>query len=538
MPFICTDSAPNRIGVTRTAVRHVSIAAIGWILLAVAPASAIDFEKLVMPGAVIEAHADTEANCAACHARLRKVDQRSLCLECHTEVAADLAAHSGFHSRAPGASAADCRECHPDHRGREADVVGLDPAGFDHDFTDYPLRGAHLRIPCDGCHAGASRHREAPSDCYSCHRDDDAHDGKLGTKCGDCHVEERWPTAQFDHARTRFPLEGGHAEVACGLCHPAQRFEHTARDCNTCHQRDDAHRGRFGAACESCHVSDDWKTLRFDHARDTRFALRGAHRNLDCESCHAGGLEREISGDCVSCHRADDAHRGRNGPRCDRCHGEDDWEAETFDHDRMTDFPLRGAHTDVSCERCHTGPVGERTPETSCVSCHGLDDVHGGQEGESCGACHSENTWLREIFFEHDITRFPLLGIHAVTACEQCHVTPRFHDAPSDCVACHSIEDVHLRRLGPDCELCHNPNGWDRWRFDHGSQTSFELHGAHGDLTCDRCHSVPVKNSIELSASCIGCHAKDDRHRGAFGRDCGTCHRDESWSEIELRPLP
>jgi hypothetical protein len=520
-----------------TASRLARIAAIGSVLLA-AVADATDLEKLVMPGPVIEAHAKTEGDCGACHARLREVEQRSLCVDCHKDIQADLTAKAGFHGRAPGAYTADCRTCHPDHRGRDADVIGLDPAGFDHELTDFPLRGTHLRVSCDACHASSARHREAVSNCYSCHRDDDAHDGKLGTGCGDCHGEERWAKARFDHDKTKFPLEGRHVEVACGLCHPAQQFEHTATDCNSCHQLEDTHLGRFGTKCEDCHTPRGWKSLRFDHARDTRFPLRGAHGKVACKSCHTGELAQKISGDCLSCHRADDVHRARNGPRCDRCHAEFNWAAETFEHDKMTNFPLKGAHAEVKCERCHTGPMGERKLGTTCASCHEFDDVHGRQEGTGCEDCHNEVAWSHQIFFEHDISRFPLLGIHAVTACEQCHASARFQDAPRDCLSCHAIEDVHLRRLGPGCERCHNPNGWQRWRFDHDTQTSFELHGAHVDLACEQCHRTPVTNRIKLSGGCVGCHTKDDRHRGAFGRDCGRCHRDTSWQEFELRRLP
>jgi hypothetical protein len=192
----------------------------------------------------------------------------------------------------------------------------------------------------------------------------------------------------------------------------------------------------------------------------------------------------------------------------------------------------------MKCERCHTGPVSDPKLAVDCASCHEVDDVHAGQEGAGCDDCHSEVAWAHPIFFEHDISRFPLLGIHAVTACEQCHATPRFKDTSDECLACHAIEDVHLRPLGPGCEGCHNPNGWGRWRFDHDTQTSFQLHGAHVALGCDQCHRRPVKSRIELSGTCVGCHAKDDRHRGAFGRDCGRCHSDTSWQDVELRRLP
>ena len=50
-----------------------------------------------------------------------------------------------------------------------------------------------------------------------------------------------------------------------------------------------------------------------------------------------------------------------------------------------------------------------------------------------CGDCHGELGWGRDVFFEHDLTRFPLLGLHAVIACEQCHANPRFKDAEIVC---------------------------------------------------------------------------------------------------------
>lgn len=512
------------------------LATAGALALA-GPAQAIDLEKLVMPGPVIEGHAETEGKCAACHARLRDTDQNALCRECHKEVSADLDAGAGFHGRSSGVAEAECRSCHTEHVGRDADVVGLDAAAFDHRDTDYPLGGAHRRAPCAGCHEPAKKHREAPTDCYSCHREDDAHKGELGKQCGECHSDAGWADAGFDHDETEFPLEGKHAEVACALCHPAQRFEGTASDCNSCHRLGDVHHGRFGTKCADCHTPHGWKELRFDHARDTGFALRGPHARVSCEGCHKEGLAAEISQECVSCHRADDAHRGRNGTRCERCHSEKSWAAEKFDHGKMTEFPLRGAHAEVKCERCHTGPVEEQKLETRCAACHALDDVHAGQQGDACEQCHNETAWSHQVFFEHDVTRFPLLGMHAVAACEQCHATSRFQDAPGACWDCHAAEDKHLRRLGTDCALCHNPNGWVRWRFDHDTQTKFALHGAHEKLDCHACHRLPMQEQVVASGTCASCHARDDRHAGAFGRDCGRCHSETAWDSIDLREL-
>jgi hypothetical protein len=497
------------------------------------PAGAVELEKLVMPGPVIEGHAEIESECGRCHAPFRAEAQDALCLDCHEEVGEDRRTGAGFHGRAPGASTAACRDCHGEHRGRDADVVGLDPTAFDHGLTDFPLRGAHGRTACDACHAADEPHREAESACAACHREDDPHLGRLGPSCADCHTETDWREARFDHGTTDFALEGRHRDVACGACHPAQRYEGTATDCAACHRQDDIHRGRFGAACGDCHHPKGWSAVRFDHGRDTRFPLRGSHASARCEACHGDSLEK-LATDCVSCHREDDVHRGRNGTDCERCHREDRWATEIFDHDRMTEFPLKGAHRSASCERCHVGPVDQHELDTACVACHREDDVHAGQQGERCAECHDEVGWTHRVFFDHDLTAFPLLGMHAVAACEQCHATSRFKDTPHACNECHAGDDIHRGRLGPDCARCHNPNAWNLWRFDHATQTSFPLRGAHESLDCHACHRGAADAGFALATSCFSCHSDDDRHHGGFGRDCGRCHGDLSWRDVRI----
>jgi hypothetical protein len=235
----------------------------------------------------------------------------------------------------------------------------------------------------------------------------------------------------------------------------------------------DVHRGRFGAKCESCHGTSRWKTQSFDHARNTRFALTGKHATAACEACHVGGLyERKLATDCLSCHRGDDVHQGRNGARCEECHGAAAWKPARFDHDRDTKFPLRGAHRVATCEACHTGNVHERKPGSDCVACHERDDVHRGQQGRDCARCHGESGWKERVAFDHDLARFPLLGLHAVVNCEECHATAEYRGTARECVACHAKVDTHEQRLGPKCELCHTPNDWKVWKFDHACRPS------------------------------------------------------------------
>lgn len=509
----------------------VPAAQLGLLLLA-GSAGAIDLERLVMPGPVVAGHADIEGDCARCHPRMRKIEQKALCLECHEDVALDQSTSGGFHGLHPLATKADCRVCHPEHRGRDADIVALDAETFDHARTDYPLLGAHRSTACGDCHAENSAHRDAPDQCVDCHRDVDAHAGALGEGCVDCHEESAWSHARFDHEETSFPLTGAHLKADCALCHGGQRYEGVPTACGSCHRLDDVHRGRMGAECSSCHETGSWKETRFDHAAEANFALRGSHSRLACAACHSDTNKTdELPRDCLGCHRADDDHRGRFGSGCETCHGEDRWKPAHFDHAK-TDFPLRGSHQEADCELCHRGTLFQEEIDDRCISCHQADDVHKGQQGSDCSRCHDELGWSAKVAFDHGLTAFPLLGLHASVSCEECHLTAAFKDADRQCAACHEADDGHEGSLGPNCGECHNPNGWKWWRFDHDQQTSFALHGAHEDLQCGSCHRTPTEGDVNLAQSCHSCHARDDAHSGQMGRRCDVCHGDTRWSEV------
>ena len=509
-----------------------------FVLLALGVAAdvhALEIEKLVMPGPVIAGHAKFEANCRSCHVAFAKTEQNTLCLDCHKDVAQDLKAAVGFHGKSPNVVKADCVSCHTDHQGRSADIVRLDKDTFDHRVTDFPLRGAHPGVACSECHAPEKKHREAKTQCIACHRDDDVHKGELGEKCATCHNEQDWRAAvtTFDHTKsTKYPLLGGHVGVACGLCHADRTFKSTPTGCVDCHKADDVHAGRNGADCGSCHTAQTWKTQTFDHTRETDFPLLGEHARTTCVACHTSGdFKAPIKKDCIDCHRGDDSHQGLNGTKCADCHGEDQWSKVKFDHARNTKFPLLGAHKDVSCRGCHAGPVYAVKTETACIACHKRDDVHAGKLGDECSTCHTPVGWTEKVAFDHDLTRFPLNGLHTVVPCEACHVTADYKGTSSGCNDCHARDDAHKGRLGPACSTCHNPNDWKLWTFDHSRQTDFVLDGAHLGLQCVACHTKRVTGKIELSAQCAECHRRDDIHRGAFGGNCSRCHNTTTFAD-------
>ncbi len=490
-------------------------------------------EKLLMPGELASAHAELENDCSQCHDRSDRSRQPALCLACHDHetIAADIRKGQGFHGRAAGK--AQCNACHSEHKGREADIIGFDRGSFDHKRTDFVLTGAHASVACDSCHKEGKKFREASQQCVDCHREDDAHRSKLGTDCAQCHETTAFKPAKFDHAKTRFPLTDAHAPVACAACHRDPGFKDTPMNCADCHSADDVHRGTRGLDCAACHGTADWKTSRFDHGRAANYPLEGKHATLSCDACHRGGdLKAPLPKECSGCHAAADRHAGRFGPACKDCHSQQEWPVPDYDHEQHTEskFGLRGAHEKLDCHACHTGVLKQQQMARDCYGCHAADDAHAGSMGHECQSCHKESGWHDDVRFDHDLAKFPLVGLHVSVPCEECHASRAYRDAPVVCLACHKAKDVHEGRLGEQCESCHNPNGWAFWQFDHGKATEFPLTGAHGRLGCRDCHSEPTRDAA-LPQDCWSCHYRDDVHDRRFGRDCERCHGTESFRQ-------
>jgi len=494
---------------------------------------AASLESLVMPGPVSQAHEELEHTCSNCHDTFDRSTQRQLCLDCHEDVAADLQGSSGFHGLQPAVAGVECKSCHAEHLGRDADITGLVPDLFNHDFTNFPLEGGHAEQTCSACHEDGVVFRDAPASCFGCHENDDAHDGALGSECESCHDSQAWLTTGFDHADTEFPLFGVHAETSCAGCHADQSFSDTPTTCISCHEADDVHDGSRGEACGDCHDSDSWNA-RFDHLAETGFALQGAHAELSCANCHVTGAAQgfsELPDDCQGCHAGDDVHLGRHGSDCADCHGQTSWDI-SFDHAAETGFVLQDAHAEISCESCHTGTLTDPLPE-DCWGCHERIDPHGGTLLE-CDECHGQQSFAEDLTFHHDLARFALVGLHRNASCEQCHDGLIFAPLDSGCVDCHADMDTHAGSLGSLCGDCHNPVGWEYWEFDHAA-TGFELTGAHDGLTCESCHESG-QSKTGNSSGCVSCHRGDDKHRGAFGSRCDRCHSTDSFSELQMGP--
>jgi hypothetical protein len=161
---------------------------------------------------------------------------------------------------------------------------------------------------------------------------------------------------------------------------------------------------------------------------------------------------------------------------CGLCHVGNDWQHVSdefeFDHEGTTGFKLEGAHARATCLRCHNdrGPVAIFQAR-GCAGCH--EDIHVGQLGADCLACHTQQTWQPfGQYQKHNQTRFPLIGVHASTACHRCHPGAeigRFVPTDTECVTCHQSD--LLRATNPPhialgyvdrCDRCHLPRTWEQ----------------------------------------------------------------------------
>ena len=184
--------------------------------------------------------------CKSCHTgHLYKQKLQTRCISCHQS--------DDVHK---GQEGQQCQLCHSDSRWTQARI--------DHDLFVFPLLGKHYDLKCKQCHKKPT-FKDAPVACYACHKKDDEHKQRLGTRCEQCHNTRGWGYWSFDHNRqTRFMLDGGHKGLRCDACHqrPAGKNISLPSKCSSCHVEDDVHDGKFGDRCERCHVTSDFRRIK------------------------------------------------------------------------------------------------------------------------------------------------------------------------------------------------------------------------------------------------------------------------------------
>lgn len=329
--------------------------------------------------------------------------------------------------------------------------------------------------------------------------------------------------------------------------------------------------------------------------------LSDVHKNLEgvtkCTSCHTLGNKGISNQRCLSCHtplKAEiskmlgfHAHSSVIDQNCANCHKEHfgrsfeilKWDTTQFDHSK-TGYPLIGKHRDISCTSCHNQKfITDQSVikfkggnnaldhtflglDKKCATCHESDSPHQDQfTGKDCQSCHTSYDWKDLAAFNHNNTRFQLLGKHIEVSCKNCHQSialannqrmVKYVDLKfGQCLDCH--EDPHNGSMGSACKNCHSVQGWNKLAnfsertFDH-STTGYPLLGKHRTVRCASCHNPNTATagirrhfaSSTLGFSyphpksdrCVSCH--EDYHKGAFqdvkgGIDCANCHSVDGW---------
>jgi len=217
----------------------------------------------------------------------------------------------------------DCDRCHVTNGWKV-----LDQRNVDHSKTNFPLLGKHADLKCDNCHKPNVRFTNDDFDqCLDCHKD--THNNQFTNRidngvCVSCHSVNGFLPALFtleDHNKTEFKLVGAHIAQPCFVCHEMvnldnksyRNFKPPERLCQDCHK--DPHQGQFANSipakqCQVCHKVISWKEINFEHNRDTKYPLEGAHKKVICTGCHKTNknsdqefiVYKPIDTKCKSCH--------------------------------------------------------------------------------------------------------------------------------------------------------------------------------------------------------------------------------------------
>ena len=460
-------------------VRHK----IAFVMMAVATlftfgAYAQSLGSFLSPGPLAEPHAemDTLGGCLQCHEPGQKGVSEALCMDCHDNVRNQVNTGTGFHA----SRGEDCASCHDDHQGTDFPMVTFEKETFAHHQTGFPLEGEHATVECADCHTEEPDYTGLFSSCLPCHDEDDLHDQDGSghdylQECADCHaINPDWAA---------LPL-------------PKAVFSHT------------------------------------DEAM-VDYVLEGKHTDVECLECHEDMhfVPVEFAA-CTDCHS--DPHRAWKGSTCEDCHPTPaTWEVEDFDHDQ-TGYTLRGLHQQVSCTQCHAEDKTRPVPHATCASCH--VDVHRGEfKPRTCDDCHTLDVPFASIDFDHDQTRYPLVGDHQTVECAACHGEgreARFTELDfDDCSDCH--EDAHPGFFdGQSCNSCHEEaRSWRVPDFDH-DQTGYALEGEHATVECESCHT-PGSGPELPHDSCNDCHSEANPHNETVtAESCESCHTVVAFTEI------
>ena len=416
---------------------------------------------------------------------------------------------------------------------------------FNHDATNFPLRGLHTNTACENCHMNGV-FKGTPTSCSQCHsrggnsiaQMKPAKHIPITRDCDQCHKPNAWLPANFSHslltqscvACHNNTLEAGkpsyHIQTSkdCGECHktsawlPAAGYDHTnvindtSLTCSGagCHNGSSATGApsshvdvmRNGVNCRACHTNIGMSWL----PANVNASIHTAIGASNCKICHSTAGNSFTPAKLGHVNITAKTNCNDSG-----CHTTSTWLGIiTYDH------ALNNVNGSTSCavSGCHDGNTATGMPQTGSLK-------HlGAMLNDKCGACHAIGTSFNPGHMDHNLSD--------TTACTSCHSYSGNGFTPKPSFT-HVVTKL-------ECSRCHVKTTWYAANVDHS--------GFNASTNCTLCHNgiqavgVPAANSTlphtkapMTSTQCGSCHAIGGtfvmaswNHNGIGSAQCRDCH--------------
>ena len=308
-----------------------------------------------------------------------------------------------------------CHDCHFSLTALEASAADASTAS-DYLIAAESIATTHGKLGCLACHGGdgeaadkdaghveliADMSAADPEKCIICHEDmpDEFPNDRLrlphgtliertlseepcGVHCSDCH-------GGVGHGFDPVSGEKFCSMTVCLDCHEERDLEIQVADCNACHLG--PHEEEMSLACIDCHRSTEvWQEVE---ASAHPVSLEGKHGERACFDCHLYPNFSGLSSTCSGCHES--IHTEWDDDDCSACHDPSGgWEFAASGWDGHADLwdQYKGQHTKVSCNGCHFDGYDL---DPACTTCHKVPSSHDDGRGENdCTLCHqADQAW-------------------------------------------------------------------------------------------------------------------------------------------------